>query len=96
MVAATVGGRLGEFKNLTLIGKGSFGRVYRAVRLSDNQECVPSDPLCLSVTPPLVLSAHATRCPRVGPALEVWHQGSPCTSLPMFLCGHFARKPASV
>jgi len=32
------GGRLGEFKNLTLIGKGSFGRVYRAVRLSDNME----------------------------------------------------------
>lgn len=36
--AASAGGRLGEFKNLTLIGKGSFGRVYRAVRLSDNQE----------------------------------------------------------
>lgn len=36
--AAPSGGRLGEFKNLTLIGKGSFGRVYRAVRLSDNQE----------------------------------------------------------
>jgi len=31
-------GRLKEFKNLTLIGKGSFGRVYRAVRLEDNQE----------------------------------------------------------
>jgi len=38
MVSASAGGRLGEFKNLTLIGKGSFGRVYRAVRLSDNQE----------------------------------------------------------
>lgn len=49
-----------------------------------------------SVTPPLVLSAHATRCPRVGPALEVWHQGSPCTSLPVSLRAHFARKLASV
>ena len=52
MVAATVGGRLGEFKNLTLIGKGSFGRVYRAVRLSDNQECVPPK---IQVVPPVLL-----------------------------------------
>ena len=35
---AKPGGALSEFKNLTLIGKGSFGRVYRAVRLSDNVE----------------------------------------------------------
>ena len=30
--------RLGDFKEMVLIGKGSFGRVYRAVRLSDNIE----------------------------------------------------------
>ena len=30
--------RLGDFKDMVLIGKGSFGRVYRAVRLSDNME----------------------------------------------------------
>jgi len=37
MVSAS-SSRLGEFKNLILIGKGSYGRVYRAVRLSDNME----------------------------------------------------------
>ncbi len=33
--------RLGDFsyfKDMVLISKGSFGRVYRAVRLSDNME----------------------------------------------------------
>lgn len=29
---------LKDFKDLKLIGKGSFGRVFRAVRPSDNQE----------------------------------------------------------
>uniref|UniRef100_A0A7S4UAH0 non-specific serine/threonine protein kinase n=3 Tax=Guillardia theta TaxID=55529 RepID=A0A7S4UAH0_GUITH len=38
MVAFGESGKLSEFKNLTLIGKGSFGKVYRAVRLSDNIE----------------------------------------------------------
>ena len=37
-MACVGGGGLGEFKNLTLIGKGSFGRVYRGVRLCDNVE----------------------------------------------------------
>jgi hypothetical protein len=30
--------KLRDFKDLKLIGKGSFGRVYRAVRCSDGQE----------------------------------------------------------
>jgi len=38
MVAFGESAKLSEFKNLTLIGKGSFGKVYRAVRLSDNIE----------------------------------------------------------
>lgn len=37
-MACVGGGGLGEFKNLTLIGKGSFGRVYRGVRICDNVE----------------------------------------------------------
>mmetsp|Transcript_27337 Transcript_27337/g.42720 ORF Transcript_27337/g.42720 Transcript_27337/m.42720 type:complete len:501 (+) Transcript_27337:825-2327(+) len=32
------GSKLKEFKNLKLIGKGSFGRVHRAVRISDDKE----------------------------------------------------------
>ncbi len=30
--------KLRDFKDLKLIGKGSFGRVYRAIRYSDGQE----------------------------------------------------------
>ena len=37
MVSAS-SSRLGDFQDRVLIGKGSFGRVYRAVRLSDNLE----------------------------------------------------------
>ena len=37
MADANQGG-LKDFKDLKLIGKGSFGRVFRAVRPSDNQE----------------------------------------------------------
>jgi len=32
------GGSLKSFRDLRLIGKGSFGRVYRCIRCSDNQE----------------------------------------------------------
>ena len=34
-------GRLADFVNLTLIGKGSYGRVYRGTRKSDGAEYVP-------------------------------------------------------
>ena len=36
-------GRLADFLNLSLIGKGSYGRVYRGTRKSDGVEYV--DPL---------------------------------------------------
>ena len=32
------GSTLKSFRDLRLIGKGSFGRVYRCIRCSDNQE----------------------------------------------------------
>ena len=30
---------LRDFRDLKLIGKGSFGRVYRCIRVSDGGEC---------------------------------------------------------
>ena len=36
--ALSMSDKLRDFKDLKLIGKGSFGRVYRAVRYSDGQE----------------------------------------------------------
>ena len=40
MVAMKEGKRtvVGDFKELKLIGEGSYGRVYRGVRRSDNRE----------------------------------------------------------